>query len=56
MGWIRLLWGGCKYLVEGTLMGEDFVIFLLIGRKGRGGGGRTPQPTLNGKVSGPKTF
>ena len=24
---VRLLWGGCKYLVQGTLMGEDFLIF-----------------------------
>ena len=30
-GEVRLLWVGCKNLVEGTLMGRDLVIFWLMG-------------------------
>ena len=39
--------GECKYLVEGTLMGEDFLIFWLMG-------GGISQSSLNGKLSCPK--
>ena len=30
-GEVRLLWVGCKNLVEGTLMGRDLIIFWLMG-------------------------
>ena len=55
MGWVRLLRGGCKYLVEETLMGGDFIIFWLMEDAGEGRGrGGPPQPALNQKLSGPK--